>query len=243
MPNKKLTYETVYERIKQTIESGIWPPGHRLPPLEQLSAEFGVGVSSVREAVRILGKQHILRIEQGRGTYVQEQPERPASGGLDFLERATMLQLTEARWIVEPELAALAAEKATEEQVEAIVHTAEVMKRKVAKGQDFFKEDLLFHEYIARASHNEVLVHMLERISDLLTDSRRRSMKWPGMNEKAASYHYLIAAAIAQRNPSQARTLMKSHLEDMRTEFERDFNKHNAGTRLDRAGLQEEKPE
>ncbi|UUZ92256.1 FCD domain-containing protein [Paenibacillus sp. P25] len=226
---KKLTYETVYDRIKRNIESGIWPPGHRLPPLEQLSAEFGVGVSSVREAVRILGKQSILRIEQGRGTYVQELPASTAGGGgPDFLERATSLQLTEARWIVEPELAALAAEKATEAQAEEILRTAEVMKRKVAKKQDFFKEDLLFHELIARASHNEVLVHMLERISDLLTDSRRRSMKWPGMDEKAASYHYLIALAIVQRNPTQARTLMKSHLEDMRSGFEKDFNHNDA---------------
>lgn len=227
--SKKLTYEAVYERIKKNIVSGVWPPGHRLPPLEQLSADFEVGVSSVREAVRILGKQNILRIEQGRGTYVQEGSLREEGGGLDFLERATLLQLTEARWIVEPELAALAAEKATDAEAEAIMRTAEAMKRKVERKHDFFKEDLLFHELIARASHNDVLVHMLERISDLLTDSRRRSMKWPGMDEKAASYHYLIATAIVQRNPTQARVLMKSHLDDMRAGFENDFKPGEAG--------------
>ncbi|WP_261381467.1 FadR/GntR family transcriptional regulator [Paenibacillus cremeus] len=85
--------------------------------------------------------------------------------------------------------------------------------------QDFFKEDLRFHELIAQASHNHIMFHMLDRISDLLTDSRRRSMKWPGMDEKAASYHFLIAQAISQRNPTQARSLMKLHLEDMLQEF------------------------
>ncbi|TVY08690.1 FadR/GntR family transcriptional regulator [Paenibacillus cremeus] len=135
---KKLTYETVYDEIKRKIEAGAWLPGQQLPPLEQLSAELGVGISSVREAVRILGKQKILRIEQGRGTYVEQQlasdvGSATGTGGLDFLERATMLQLTEARLIIEPELAALAAEKATPAEAEEIVRTAETMQRKVAR--------------------------------------------------------------------------------------------------------------
>lgn len=220
---KKLTYETVYDEMKRKIETGVWKPGQQIPPLEQLSVELGVGTSSVREAVRILGKQRILRVEQGRGTYVEN--DVTGSDGertLDFLEKATMLQLTEARLIIEPELAALAAEKATEAEAESLVRTAETMRHKVRKKQDFFKEDLLFHELIAKAAHNEVMYHMLERISDLLTDSRRRSMKWEGMDEKAASYHHLIAQAIAQRNPTQARTLMKSHMEDMLMGFRQD---------------------
>ncbi|MGG1600633.1 FadR/GntR family transcriptional regulator [Paenibacillus naphthalenovorans] len=221
--SKKLTYETVYDEIKRKIKSGVWKPGQQIPPLEQLSVELGVGISSVREAVRILGKQKILRVEQGRGTYV-ENDVTGAEGGrtLDFLEKATMLQLTEARLIIEPELAALAAEKATDTEAGEIVRTAETMRQKIRKKQDFFKEDLLFHELIARASHNEIMFHMLELIGDLLTDSRRRSMKWEGMDEKAASYHHLIAQAIAQRNTTQARTLMKSHLEDMLTGFRQD---------------------
>ncbi|WP_245581054.1 FadR/GntR family transcriptional regulator [Paenibacillus ginsengihumi] len=221
--SKKLTYETVYEEIKRKIQTGVWRSGDRLPPLEQLAEELGVGVSSVREAVRVLGKQKILRIEQGRGTYVEDDLSEQPQDRLAFLEQATMLQLTEARLIIEPELASLAAEKATPEEVEAIVGTAEAMKRKVERRQDFFKEDVLFHELIAKASHNEIMQQMLALIGDLLTDSRRRSMKWPGMDEKASAYHHLIARAIAERNPTQARTLMRSHLEDMKAAFEREF--------------------
>jgi GntR family transcriptional repressor for pyruvate dehydrogenase complex len=217
--SKKLTYETVYDRIKSNIKAGHWKQGEQLPPLEQLSAELGVGISSVREAVRILGKQKILRIEQGRGTYVENELTDAPADRLDFLERATMLQLTEARLIIEPELAAMAAEKATDAEAEAIMATAEAMKRKVEKRRDFLKEDIHFHELIAKASHNEIMFHMLDRMSDLLVDSRRKSMKWPGMHEKASSYHFLIAQAIIQRNPTQARALMKCHLEDMLFEF------------------------
>lgn len=217
--SKKLTYETVYDQIRQNIKDGVWKRGEQLPPLEQLSVELGVGISSVREAVRILGKQKILRIEQGRGTYVDNELSDTPGHRLDFLERATMLQLTEARLIVEPELAALAAEKATAEEAEAILESAEAMKRKIEQKRDFLKEDMLFHELIAKASHNEIMYHMLDRIGDLLIDSRRQSMKWEGMDEKASSYHFLIAQAIVQRNPTQARTLMKCHLEDMLIEF------------------------
>nr|WP_275901187.1 FCD domain-containing protein [Paenibacillus periandrae] len=219
MVNKKLTYETVYDEIKRNIKEGHWKQGEQLPPLEQLSAELGVGISSVREAVRILGKQKILRIEQGRGTYVESELTETPEHRLDFLERATMLQLTEARLIIEPELAAMAADKATQEEAEAIVATADAMKRKVEKKRDFLKEDMEFHDLIAKASHNEIMYHMLDRMSDLLVDSRRKSMKWQGMNEKASSFHYLIAQSIVQRNPTQARALMKCHLEDMLTEF------------------------
>jgi GntR family transcriptional repressor for pyruvate dehydrogenase complex len=78
-----------------------------------------------------------------------------------------------------------------------------------------------FHELIAKASHNEIMYRMLEMISDLLIDSRRKSMKWEGMDEKASSYHFLIAQAITQSNPTQARALMKCHLEDMLVEFQK----------------------
>lgn len=218
---KKLTYETVYDQIKQNIKDGVWKQGEQLPPLEQLSAELGVGISSVREAVRILGKQKILRIEQGRGTYVEQDLSATPATRIDFLERATMLQLTESRLIIEPQLAALAAKKATEDEAAAIMEMAQVMKRKVEKGQDFLKEDMRFHELIAKASQNEIMYRMLEMITDLLVDSRRKSMKWEGMDEKAASYHFLIAQAIVQRNPTQARDLMKCHLEDMLFEFQK----------------------
>ncbi|WP_248929822.1 FadR/GntR family transcriptional regulator [Paenibacillus hamazuiensis] len=221
--SKKLTYETVYEEIKRRIRSGEWKQGEKMPPLEQLSAELGVGISSVREAVRILGKQKILTIEQGRGTFVTDDLSDASHDRLDFLERASMLQLTEARLIIEPELAALAAEKATEEEAERIMATAMAMKKKVERGEPFLQEDMQFHEFIARAAHNDVMVHMMDRISDLLIDSRRRSMKWPGMHEKASSYHYLIARAIADRNPTQARVLMKSHLEDMLSELRKEL--------------------
>lgn len=212
---KKFKYENVYEGIRKRIKDGDWKPGTKIPKIEDLSIEFNVGTSSVREAIRILGQQKVLTIEQGRGTFVKNDlPESPGSK-LDFLEKATFLQLAEARLIIEPELAALAAEKGTSDEKKAIVNVAKAMKKKHDEKKDFLNEDLRFHYLIAEISKNQILTEMIYLMNDLLVDSRRESMKWKGMDEKATAYHLLIADAIATHNPTQASNLMKSHLQDL----------------------------
>ncbi len=216
---KKLVYEEVYDEIIRRIESGQWKPGERLPTLEELSAELRVGISSVREAVRILGKQQVLVVLQGSGTFVNERiPEQPQDY-VRRLERSSWKQLTEARLVIEPELAFLAAERGSEEQLRSIVECAEAMRRNVQQRKDFLREDIEFHDRIAEASHNAILCQMLRQVSDVLLDSRRQTMRIPGMDEKAASYHYLIAKAIEQRNGVQAKELMKLHIVDMIAEL------------------------
>ncbi|HZG57125.1 FadR/GntR family transcriptional regulator [Paenibacillus sp.] len=214
MKLKRLAYEAVYEGIRARIREGVWGVGSRIPTIEELSREFGTGVSSVREAVKILGKQGVLSIEQGRGTYVAggvgDGTER-----LDALENATLLQLTEARLVIEPELAARAAAHADADAKRAILDNARAMQEKIARGEDFLREDMEFHQLIAGASGNVVLREMMRQISDLLLDSRRRTMKWSGMDEKTASYHLLIAHAVSEGRAEAARRQMTLHLEDI----------------------------
>ncbi|WP_223869819.1 FadR/GntR family transcriptional regulator [Paenibacillus sabuli] len=223
---KKLAYETVYDEIRRRIAEGEWAAGHQLPPLDDLSRQLGVGISTLREAVRILGKQKVLRVEQGRGTFVASPPpvtEQAAAGrGLSWpahLEQASLVQLTESRLIFEPELAALAAVRASEVQRLALIDNAKAMLRKQQSGGDFLEEDLDFHRMIADAAHNDVTAQMMGMIRDLLLDSRRRSMKWPGMGEQAASYHILIAHAVAEGAADRARELMRHHVGEMLDRF------------------------
>jgi GntR family transcriptional repressor for pyruvate dehydrogenase complex len=217
---KKLVYEAVYDEIKRRIEHHVWEPGQRIPTLEELSVELKVGISSVREAVRILSKQKILLVEQGRGTFVNDRiPETPDEY-LAVLEHSSWMQLTEARLVVEPELAAMAANKATDEEAREIEALAETMQKKIRAGQPFLKEDIAFHQRIAEASKNEVLLHMIRMVGDLLLDSRRQTMRIPGMDEKASAFHLLIAKAIQQRKPQQARELMRLHMLDMMGELQ-----------------------
>jgi GntR family transcriptional repressor for pyruvate dehydrogenase complex len=218
---KKLVYEVVYDEIKKRIEQGIWKPGERISTLEEIGVELNVGISSVREAVRILGKQKILLVEQGRGTFVSDRIPDNANQYMAVLERSSWMQLAEARLVIEPDLAALAAEKASDEEALNILKSAETMKRKVRFGQPFLKEDIAFHDQIALAAHNEILLNMIRMVGDVLLDSRRKTMSIPGMDDKAASYHYLIAKAIVQRNAQQAKELMRMHILDMVDELHR----------------------
>lgn len=220
---RTLAYEKVYEMIKQKIIQGVWKQGDQIPPVPQLAKDTQVGVSSVREAIRVLGKQGILKMEQGRGTYVMSGDFDLADthSRIDFLEKATLKQLTEARVILEPELAALAAEHASDDEIVAIKQAAETMFKKVKQNERFFEDDMRFHHKIAQSSQNQILYQMIDTMADLLVESRRRTMKFKDMSKKAAHYHILIAEAIAQRNPTQSRSLMKAHMLDVLTDLDK----------------------
>lgn len=214
---KKMTYLTALDQIKHKIESGAWKPGDRLPTLQQIAVELSVGVSSVREALRILENQRIVSIEHGRGMFVRNDPlllEDPASK-IRALGDLSLLTLLEARAVLEPELAAFCAERATAQQVKELQHLAELMVEQMRSGGNYFDTDLRFHTVIAEGANNPVLAKMLGAISDLLAESRRQTNTLPNMRTKSSSYHQLIAIAIAEREPERARMLMKAHIDDM----------------------------
>ncbi|UVI27997.1 FadR/GntR family transcriptional regulator [Paenibacillus spongiae] len=216
---KKLAHEAIIERVKLKISSGEWKPGVRLPTTKQLAAEFGLSMTAVREALRVLENQRIVSVEHGRGIYIQNDPgllDDPA-GKLRELEESTLLELLEARIVLEPELAAFCAERATPSQVKEIRMLALRMEEEIREGIDHYATDLKFHVTIAEGANNPLLSQMLSAISDLSAQGRRETNKLPHSKAKAASYHKLIAIAIEEREPDQARSLMKTHISDMIT--------------------------
>lgn len=218
---RKLTHEIVFDEIKRKITEGIWVKGDQISTVNQLAEELGVGISSVREAIRILVNQKILKPEQGRGTFVANTSFEEPADELEFLGATTMLQLSETRLIIEPQLAALAARNATKEEMAQIRKLAQEMEKLVRKNEDYLKVDMEFHYIITKASRNNVLFKMINLISDMLIDSRRNTMKNKAMNRRAATYHILIAEAISSRNAEQARDLMSAHLHDILNELDR----------------------
>lgn len=108
--NKQTAFQATIELMKQKIIGGEWAPGDRLPTLQQLAVDFSVSVTTVREALRILESQGNVSIEHGRGMYVRNDPlllDDPAAG-LEELDNISIVDLLEARLLIEPELAALA---------------------------------------------------------------------------------------------------------------------------------------
>lgn len=214
---KKLAHEEIIERMKSRIVSCEWKPGERLPTMQQLAGEFKLSLTAVREALRILENERIVSIEHGRGVYVSNNPEllnNPMSG-MRGMEAGTLLQLLEARLVIEPELAAYCAVRASTPQVKEILHLALIMEEQMKQGEEHFSTDVGFHQKIAEGANNPLLAQMLTVVADLSAQGRRETDKLPHMQAKAISYHKLIAIAIEERQTDQARFLMKSHIQDM----------------------------
>jgi GntR family transcriptional repressor for pyruvate dehydrogenase complex len=210
-PRTVQVYMSVAEAIKARIAAGDWMVGQRLPSISQLAQEFGVGIGSIREAVKVLASLGIIRIEHGRGMFVTSVQIDPYEHFQD-VGAGSVLALCEARRILEPELAAFAAERGTEGDLQAIREQALAMERLAAAGEDFAEPDLQFHRQIALAAHNPVLARMMDGVNDLLMESRKITATQPSSTPRAVRYHLLIADAICARDPLQARLLMLAHV-------------------------------
>ncbi|MCW1967849.1 MAG: FadR family transcriptional regulator [Anaerolineae bacterium] len=213
-------HQWVFDTLKQQIQHGEWLPGEKMPSIAQLSKHLKAGTGSVREALRSLQSLGMVSIEHGRGIFVSqnlplEGAKFPAKEFQSFQEMGagTILALCEARRILEPELAAFAAERSTPEEQSEITRLANDMSERAAQGADFLAPDLQFHRKIAEAAHNPVLKQMMDSVADLLTESRTYTMR-PTVTPRAVRYHLMIAEAIQERDAPQARLLMLAHVND-----------------------------
>jgi GntR family transcriptional repressor for pyruvate dehydrogenase complex len=217
---RSLIYETVLEQLKGELMSGRLKPGDRLPTVNAMAGTMSVRPSSVREAYRVLESLGLLEVTQGRGTFVTALPTDGPSVLQTFqlAERQTLAHLFEARLVLEPHIAALAAERASPAEIEAIIATARDQDHLEREGRDFLEPDIRFHELLLTAAHNPVMGRMVSAVNELLLESRRRTLRIPGASVKAASYHTLVALAVRDHNPDQAHALMEQHVRDVATD-------------------------
>lgn len=218
-----LIYQTVLEHIKSLLLEGKLRAGDRLPTVNDMAKDLGVGPASVREAYRVLETLGILEVRQGRGTTVAADFVEPAGHVEDFrvAQQQSVSTVMETRRLVEPGVAALAAERATAQEREAILQAARDMDRMVKEGLDFVEPDLNFHDLIFAAAHNPTLASTLSGVREVMIDLRRLVTRNPIAVEKAVHYHQLIALAIYEGDTDAAQTLMKQHLEEAERELQK----------------------
>lgn len=209
-------FRVISEDLKQRIRRGEWLPGERLPSISALAKDLGVSPGSLREALRSLESAGMVRIEHGRGVFVSGERYRPELAE-HFQDdgRGLFVALAEARRLLEPELAALAAERGTDEELAEIARIAQQTEQESRQGSSFVESDIQFHRQIARAAHNPILQSVFESFGDVLVQSRRRVAMEPALTKRTVRYHLLITEAICERNAGQARLLMLAHMNDM----------------------------
>src|SRR5271156_2959952 len=153
-------------RIKGLIADGSISPGSKFPPEREMAKEFGVNRASVRQALKVLEIMGVLTQRVGDGTYLSETAEFLLNEPLDFLVLLDDLshhELFETRLIVEPELTARAAERATAEDLSALRNAVFAMERSKTT-RERLEADMAFHNAVFRASGNRICQLLFRRI-------------------------------------------------------------------------------
>jgi len=218
----KRLYEEIVEQIKQLITEGRLKPGDRLLAERELAEQFQVSRASVREAIRTLEMLGVIDIRPGEGTCVRgtetDDIIRPLAMFL-AVERSSLLDMFEMRRIFETATAGLAAERATEEELDHIGAMLEKMRERLnvldpEKGEEY---DAAFHYAVAESTHNSLLTKLFKTVSEEFAKANsvaRRQLYHDNIQnaQKIIDQHSEILEAIRSRSPKAASEAMLGHL-------------------------------
>ncbi len=201
---KKLGDQVIHQ-LQEKISLGELKPGEKIPTETELMTLFGVGRSTVREAVRVLAKAGLLEVRQGDGTYVLDR-----TNNLEPLEhrlrRASILEVYEVRRALELEIAKLAARRRSEEDLLAMRESLAKRReaRRVNDNRSYVDADLFFHLAIAAASKNSVLTDLYFSFSNTMRDALDKLISDQELYQNQISIHEQLLAAIAQQDEQAA---------------------------------------
>jgi GntR family transcriptional repressor for pyruvate dehydrogenase complex len=205
-------------RIKGLIADGSISPGSKFPPEREMAKDFGVNRASVRQALKVLEIMGVLNQRVGDGTYLSETAEFLLNEPLDFLVLLDDLshhELFETRLIVEPELTARAAERATAEDLATLRNAILAMERSRTT-RERLDADMAFHDAICRASGNRICQLLFRGIHRTLFASMKQLSDRVALDQPLM-FHRRIYAAIRDRNGEGARREMRDHILDARS--------------------------
>ncbi|MGA2990742.1 MAG: FadR/GntR family transcriptional regulator [Candidatus Korobacteraceae bacterium] len=212
-------YEEVADRLQQWILNEM-SPGDKLPPEWQLEKMFGVGRSSIRDAVRRLQAMGLVEPHQGRGTVVCEVSDHSIVSPLASVlvrKRKLVAELLDVRKIIEPGIAARAARNASPEQIAEMKAILARQAERTRRGESGIEEDSAFHYCIALAANNSVVLRILDVLMDLLQKSHEQSSQFKGRTASSLAGHRRIVSAIQRRDAGAAEAAMHRHLQQIET--------------------------
>lgn len=214
--------DQLVSRIIAAVASGELPPGSRLPPEEMLAGRYEVSRLTLREAVKVLRDKGVLRVQQGRGTFVNAPGEwsvldpallatRSALGG-EAGQLAT--KLVEARRVVEVGVAELAASRRTPEDLDRM-RTAIARMREAHRAGDvaeFSAADVAFHDALNQSADNPFLAALFQPIASLIYEVRIHTSSTAELQVVAIAGHEKILVAVESGDPAAAWSAASEHL-------------------------------
>lgn len=214
---KKVTlYDNVMTQIQKLIQNGTLAPGDKLPPERELALQLGVSRNTLRECLKALNLVGVLDVRQGGGNYINRDLNlQLVSTSLKFVSAKKIqeiLDLLEARRILETASASLAARNATPKLVRELNENLELMKKNIANPEAASKYDTNFHMLIAEASGNQFVAELTNGLRDSLKKVMVKTALITELRTYTISYHEKIAEAIADQDPERVAKLMDEHL-------------------------------
>lgn len=221
MFEKVLLSEKVANNIKKLIIDQELKPGDKLPNEIDLAEKLNVSRSTIREAIKILISMNILEIRRGKGTFVCEKPGIAADPlGVTFMNKKDLLlYLFETRLIIEPEMAALAASRASEKNIRILEEVFLKMKMDIMEGKDHTKADITFHNIIAKSTQNPIIQRIVPIINDSIVEGYLETKDLPESGEKVIAYHEKVLNAIKNKDAEAARNYMREHIKQGMTQI------------------------
>lgn len=206
--------DEITEHIKMLIKNEDLKSGDKIPNETELGRLFGVSRPTIREAINSLVTQNIVEIVRGRGTFVSQTPGVSNDPlGIDFILTPNLrLALIEARLGIEPGVARLAAEHASDEDIEKIKNCLDKMHEVVNEHHIGMTIELDFHRTVAEASKNPIIMRIVPVILDSILRTYADSNPTIHDHEIALEEHTAIYEAISEHNMEAAYKAMQTHL-------------------------------
>lgn len=218
-PSRKLRVsDTIVKRIKRQLSTGKLSAGQKLPAEREMARRHKTSRVSVREAYRSLEELGLLAIRRGAdgGAFISEPSHDSVQRSLSLvlgLGRTSHQELTEARLMIEPPIARLAARRARPEDIANLKVIVERQEAVLAREGHFRNHSLLFHRAVAECARNLPLTTLMNSLSDLTLEVVTEIIDTPRpVKEAICKYHRAIFEAIEARDEEGAHRLMLEHI-------------------------------
>lgn len=221
LPKSDLTLsDRITEILARQIRAGAYPVNSRLPTEKFMTQEYGVSRTVIREAISRLKSEGLVDTRQGSGTVVLDPTRSQVFrlGRSDDDPGLGVIRIIELRRGIEAEMAALAAERRTEQQMEQINRAVKAIDEAEREGGDGVEEDLAFHLAIAHATGNPhypaILGMLTEALRDAIRVTRGNEARQKQLADNVRSEHEAIRSSIEQRDVTMARHAAYCHMQN-----------------------------
>lgn len=208
-------YQRLSEKIQDAIEKGGLKVGDKLPPERALAETFGVSRNSVREAIRTLSEQGILKSRHGDGTYICGSDLAPLTAALlnaVDTEGKSFDHIMEFRLVIEPSIARIATARHSAEQLHQLKIIVCDQQLKLLHGENDGELDAQFHTLLAAATGNPVFVDIVSHLNELFSHNRADDVRLKRRMEEAINEHLMIIDALERKDADACSDAMARHL-------------------------------